>query len=330
MQGVYRRGRWWWLRFSRDGSQVRIALETTDEVVAIERARRLMSNCHFVESMEIADEVEAYCAHLERLQRSPNTVSARRSTLSVAAKAHGPLKQWSRQTAERWIAGRFASVAPSTAHGQIVQMGVFFRWLVKKGAVPKNPLEGIDLPKARAMARKRVLTHGDVASLFRHAKTDDMRFILYCALHAGLRKEEIIEARPSWFDLRAGLLHLQASETWQPKDRDNRTIPLTEEFREFLAGYGLRSPYMIAPEAVKGKFRYRYDFRREWECLRFASGLRDVQFHDLRRTFASLAVSAGVSIFKVARWLGDGVAVVEKHYGHLTPSDSEINKAWKL
>ena len=52
-----------------------------------------------------------------------------------------------------------------------------------------------------------------------------------------------------------------------------------------------------------------------------------VTAHVMRHTFASLLVQAGVSVYKVARWLGDGVEVVEEHYGHLAPKDSDIEKA---
>jgi integrase len=42
--------------------------------------------------------------------------------------------------------------------------------------------------------------------------------------------------------------------------------------------------------------------------------------HDMRRSFASNLVSAGVSIYTVAKWLGDRVDVVEKSYGYLAPN----------
>ncbi len=29
----------------------------------------------------------------------------------------------------------------------------------------------------------------------------ELKFILYCGFHAGLRKGEIVQARPEWFDL---------------------------------------------------------------------------------------------------------------------------------
>jgi hypothetical protein len=46
----------------------------------------------------------------------------------------------------------------------------------------------------------------------------------------------------------------------------------------------------------------------------------------MRRSFASNLASAGVSIYKVAQWLGDGVEVVERSYGHLAPADQDVNK----
>ena len=39
-------------------------------------------------------------------------------------------------------------------------------------------------------------------------------------------------------------------------------ISLTDQFAEFLKGYGLHSPYVLRPDVVQGKNRYRFDFRR--------------------------------------------------------------------
>ncbi len=39
--------------------------------------------------------------------------------------------------------------------------------------------------------------------------------------------------------------------------------------------------------------------------------------YDLRSTFASNALAAGVSVFEAARLLGTSVAMIERHYGRL-------------
>jgi integrase len=59
-------------------------------------------------------------------------------------------------------------------------------------------------------------------------------------------------------------------------------------------------------------------------------GFKNVRmtFHDTRRTFASLHATAGTSIYKISKWLGDDVDVVQRHYGHLSPADPEINRAF--
>lgn len=127
----------------------------------------------------------------------------------------------------------------------------------------------------------------------------------------------------------SGLLHIQATDTFQPKTREARTIPLTKEFTAWLRDeYGLPEPFMLAPKVKHGSYRYRYDFRKAFESL-VASLCYDVTFHDLRRTFASLHVSRGTSIYKVAKWLGDTVEVVESTYGHLIPQDAQIDAAWE-
>jgi hypothetical protein len=65
-------------------------------------------------------------------------------------------------------------------------------------------------------------------------------------------------------------------------------------------------------------------FIRRFEGLKMLLRI-DCTFPDLRRTFASLKVSSGVSIYKVAKWCRHRVDICEKHHGFLAPSDEEIN-----
>jgi integrase len=202
----------------------------------------------------------------------------------------------------------------------------FFKWLVvEEKKLRANPCSEVKLKPNRPKARKNTIDAAQVAMLIKEAADDEMRFVLYCGFHAGMRKGEIIASRPGWFDLKTRVLTIQEDEGWRSKDRENRTVPITREFCEFLAGYGLPAPFMLAPEVKPGRARYRYDFRRPWTELMKRCGVV-CSVHDARRTFTSLRVSAGVSIYKVAKWLGDGVAVVEKHYGWLQPDGNDIER----
>ena len=53
--------------------------------------------------------------------------------------------------------------------------------------------------------------------------------------------------------------------------------------------------------------------------LSFYNTLVPLLFHRFSRT-------NGVSIYKIATWLGEGIEVVQRSYGHLAPQDSEINR----
>jgi len=45
--------------------------------------------------------------------------------------------------------------------------------------------------------------------------------------------------------------------------------------------------------------------------------LRPARIYDLRSTFASDALAAGVSVFELARIMGTSVRMIERHYGAL-------------
>ena len=58
--------------------------------------------------------------------------------------------------------------------------------------------------------------------------------------------------------------------------------------------------------------------RREWGPAVEASGTaRPARIYDLRSTFASDALAAGVSVFQLARIMGTSVRMIDRHYGAL-------------
>jgi hypothetical protein len=58
--------------------------------------------------------------------------------------------------------------------------------------------------------------------------------------------------------------------------------------------------------------------RREWAPAIEAAGIRTpARIYDLRSTFASDALAAGVPVFELARIMGTSVRMIERHYGAL-------------
>lgn len=336
MKGLYMRRKCWWVRFTpiTGARQERVSLGTDDLAVAIVRAREIIERAqHHAREKAGSCEVEVanYLEAIKRSGLSKSTVTSRRYVLTSLITQLGARSPTaiSRAMLQRW----FDKNCERNAHTAVAYLNIarfWMKWLVKTGRINRDLTKDVEIPRLRMRQRRHFLLPKQAKLLLDAAQTRDMKFAIYCGLHAGLRKLEVVEARSNWFDLDAKLLHVQATDTFEPKDRDNRTIPLTDEFAEWLKqNYTFDTTFMLAPDVKQGAYRYRYDFRTAYETLVANCGLPNTTFHDLRRTFASLHVSRGTSIYKVARWLGDRVDVVEDHYGHLIPNDQEINSVWK-
>jgi integrase len=63
---------------------------------------------------------------------------------------------------------------------------------------------------------------------------------------------------------------------------------------------------------------------RVWYPALEAAGIRGRGPYQLRHTFATEALAAGVSIFELSRLMGASVKTIDKHYGHLA-RDSEAS-----
>lgn len=336
MKGLYRRGNTWWVRFTpiAGSPQVRLSTGEIDEAEAITCARKLIATYSTrarVEAGSWSSEVERYAATLRKRGLADSTVNSRRYVLmgiGAAMDAQTP-RHATKAQIQRWFDQRLND-NPRTAVAYFKQLRWFTQWLADEGKLGVDPCHGVEIPKVRMRHRRRFLLPDEARRLIEASEDDPgLKFAVFCGLHLGLRKLEVIEARTEWMDLEAGLFHVQSTDTFQPKDRENRTIPLTDEFAKWVSEhYGRPSPYLLHPDAKRGRYRYRYDFRTKFENLTQRCDLHDLTFHDLRRTFASLLVSRGVSLYKVAKWLGDTIPVVENTYGHLIPQDRDINAAW--
>jgi integrase len=117
---------------------------------------------------------------------------------------------------------------------------------------PAPVLAGFTLPEPSAIGRKNWIRSKEISEILDATGHDqDLKFALFCGFDAGLRRNEVSEARVDWFDLENGLLHVSNNGDFVTKDRDNRTIPLTNRFAEFLKGYLAgrdSSQYVLAAE----------------------------------------------------------------------------------
>jgi integrase len=51
------------------------------------------------------------------------------------------------------------------------------------------------------------------------------------------------------------------------------------------------------------------------------------RIYDLRHTYATMSLAAGVSLFSLARRMGTSVEMIDRTYGHLTPDAEDYERA---
>ncbi|HDD24105.1 MAG TPA: hypothetical protein ENF52_01555 [Chloroflexi bacterium] len=82
---------------------------------------------------------------------------------------------------------------------------------------------------------------------------------------------------------------------------------------------------MFFPDRTTYEGFYRYDFKKGFAAVCKEAGLDWVTPHTLRHTFASQLAIAGVSLYKISKWLGHSNFSTTQIYAHLQASDEEIN-----
>ena len=364
--GLYRMpgSPYWWYRWSENGKRYAVSLKTEDETTAVIKKGQILADIQRRGSEVYrpvkgkdggtSTGVEAVVDHYlddaknrTRKPMRPETAKTVGFVLKKFLRESGvtDIRSLTTGTMQTWLRGlKQSGKKNETLRSYTRDLKAWQTWLRKTNRVRHDQLPDLEQYDKPPTGRKNWIPQEQIdtliAAAFKPLKKNepnaprepdnDLRFALHCAANAGLRRGEISEARVEWFDLQrngSGVIEVFSNEAFRTKDDDARTVPLKKAFKEFLKDYlkGREPGYVLAPEVTKGKSKYRFDCNR-----RLTSHLKNCKvkgtFHDLRRSFASNLVSKGESIYLVAKWLGDGVAVVERSYGHVAPSSGNIDR----
>jgi integrase len=77
--------------------------------------------------------------------------------------------------------------------------------------------------------------------------------------------------------------------------------------------------------AIRGGYLDLHNFRtRKWKPAQLAVGIDPTRrIYDLRHTFATFALRAGISTFDLSRYMGASLTMIDRHYGHLARDSRE-------
>ena len=129
-------------------------------------------------------------------------------------------------------------------------------------------------------------------------------------IFTGCRLSEIMTLRWEFVDFEGCALHLPESKTGA------KTVHLGAPALEVLAGIERLDDN---PWVITGKLPCSHlsDLQPPWQRIRKRAGIADVRIHDLRHTFASVAVAAGQGLPMIGKMLDHSQVQTTARYAHL-------------
>lgn len=179
-----------------------------------------------------------------------------------------------------------------------------------------HPCRTVDKP-SESKPRTRFLSEAEAQRLLEACKRSRwprLYALVLTALVTGCRRGELERLKWRDVDLDKGLATIA-----ETKNDDVKVVPLTPEAVEALR------PFVEPPDALV--FRSARDpkrphvFDQVWRRALRDARLKDVCFHTLRHSCASMLVSRGVSLFMVQQVLGHRTPAMSSRYSHLATKD---------
>jgi integrase len=289
---------------------------------ALERVRR---SSGIGRTPTLADLVDEYLAHHDA---QPETVEKLRWLLSKAVGAFGELRLAELEPQE--IAAWRMTISPghrfeaTQALRQVLARAVAWRM------IDVNPAkQGVDNPQRRRTEKRPFESWAQLADVAGRLGEIAGPMVLFAAA-TGLRPGEWIALEWRDVDLQARVLYVRrAYRNGKVKctktEASVRAVPLQAAALDALAHVPIGPPTDLVFPAVRGGHFDLHNFRRRaWMPAQRAAGITPLRrVYDLRHTFATFALRAGISIFDLSRYMGASLTMIDRHYGHLARDGRE-------
>lgn len=328
--GLYRRGRIWWVSYQWKGRRVQESTGSTDKAFARDylahrkrEAERSLLDLPRKSKMTFGELVHAYLSSPRaRAKRSASQdVSWSRQVLAGIGR-DTLITAINRPLVEKYQGDRLAEgKTPATVNRHVAFLRAALNHAVQMGEIPENPIRGVQMLR-EAPARRPVLTMEDEERLLAACRPPWLASLVRILLATGCRLSEVLDARFGDVDFDRAVLVIRDS-----KAGTSREVPLPGAILEELRSRrGLPKAPIVAGE--KGQPVSRYSVASLWQksierAMRDHPGanLRGLRIHDLRHVFATRCVKAGMTVFELSKVLG------HKDGSHITRRYPDVDEA---
>ena len=322
-KGVYKRGSVYWIRYAGLDGRIRFEScksdsfrEAQDKLT--QRKNEVMEGKEpqpkkRIENHSFKELASHYLVWAERQK----AFKKEKWVIEQLSKTFGnyPLRAFNVRIIEEWQTEKMAVNKPASVNRYLSTLKHMFTKAVEWEMVEEEVLKKVRKVKLLQANNKRLryLSKEDCQALI-NSCSPHLKPIVITALNTGMRREEILSLE--WerhVDLKHGFILLDVT-----KNGERREVPINQTLRETLQGLvrGISSPYVFMDETGK---RFK-DVKRSFHSACRRAGIRDFRFHDLRHTFASHLVMAGIDLTTVSRLLGHKSLTMTLRYAHLAPA----------
>jgi site-specific recombinase XerD len=262
--------------------------QAADETIANKRTRNRASSCR----------VDVYLA---------GRIGQDLGDVRLAALTAGAIEDYLQKQREAGLTG-------STVNRYRSFISSVFAYCIRQGKLAVNPCAQV--PRGRENPfRDRFLSELEESALRKAIREFFPEHLaeVDLALYTGIRRGEQFLLRREDVDLERGILKIPDEEG---RKTGRRAVPLNAAARQALEAIlaGAAGDYLFA------KHEGQRDWRRWFEFCVKAAAIQNFTWHDLRHTFASRLVMAGVDLRTVQELLGHKTYQMTLRYAHLAPS----------
>ena len=197
------------------------------------------------------------------------------------------------------------------------------------GLLGYNPAKrGVPNPARRASEKRPFDTWAQVEAVAAQLGPVCGPMVIFAAA-TGLRPSELFGLDRRDVDRQLGVVYVRRAyangRLTHTKTRlSTRAVPLQAKALEALDRLPASDNPILFPNMRGGRIDFRIFGRKHWRPAQSRAGIEPVRgLYDLRHTYATFALRAGVPVFAVSRFMGTSIAMIDRHYGHLANDSRE-------